>query len=298
MSAPYVSIVIPHKNNASLLLRLLESIPQLETIEVLIVDDQSSKKELDLLASIQMPSNAKIIFVDKSGYAGRARNIGLNAASGDWVLFADADDFFSEHFYSYLTPYLTRDDLDIIYFNVSSVNESGGESYRHVPYRDLVLSYLSGRGIGCDIRYRFTPPWGKLFKREFLVDADIKFEEIPASNDIFFSIKAGHLAGQIEVDGNTLYNIVQRTGSITNTISMKNLESKFSAALRVNQFLRAYKKGHYQHSILYFLYRAWTMEKSMSLKMFITSIQAGNNPFIGVGKIVNALEVVRQRESR
>ena len=84
------SFIIPHRNSPALLNRLIESIPQRKDIEIIIVDDNSS---IDKRPSI-IRGDLKIIELEEqdSNGAGHARNIGLDMAQGEWLLFADADD--------------------------------------------------------------------------------------------------------------------------------------------------------------------------------------------------------------
>lgn len=84
------SIVIPHRNTPDLLQRLIDSIPMREDIEIIVVDDNSDK---DKKAAISR-SDVRTIYIDKehSRGAGRARNVGMDAAKGKWLLFADADE--------------------------------------------------------------------------------------------------------------------------------------------------------------------------------------------------------------
>ena len=88
------SLVIPHKNTPKLLQRCLESIPQREDVEVIVVDDNSDEHLKPYV------NRHDVILLDIgsdwSKGAGRARNIGLSQAKGRWVLFADADDYYEK----------------------------------------------------------------------------------------------------------------------------------------------------------------------------------------------------------
>src|SRR5690554_7988035 len=94
MSFKY-SVIIPHYNCEDGLERLLKSIPNKDTIEVIVVDDRSST---ELFKDVINKSH----LVNISGYinegvkgAGAARNIGLEKAKGEFLVFADSDDFFT-----------------------------------------------------------------------------------------------------------------------------------------------------------------------------------------------------------
>lgn len=111
------SIIIPHKNTPLLLRRCLDSIPERDDIEVIIVDDNSMNINWD---DWKFNTNVSLLKTYKNKGAGFARNIGLKRAVGKWILFADSDDFFSQQFTLLLDGY--RDsDYDIIYFRFFSV---------------------------------------------------------------------------------------------------------------------------------------------------------------------------------
>lgn len=91
-----LSIIIPHYNSPKLLRRLLNSIPMLDCLECIVIDDHSSK-ELNELRECQKEFEKKgIIFLKNESNvrsAGAARNIGLDYAKGKWLAFMDADDY-------------------------------------------------------------------------------------------------------------------------------------------------------------------------------------------------------------
>lgn len=93
------SIIIPHYNVPELLQRCLNSIPNLPSFQIIIVDDCSDGKIVDFRCFPGMErENVKCIFLKEKHGAGFARNLGLRYACGKWVLFADADDFFIKIF--------------------------------------------------------------------------------------------------------------------------------------------------------------------------------------------------------
>ena len=100
------SIIIPHYNIPELLQRCLNSIPDLPSFQVIIVDDCSDGKIVDFRYFPGMErENVKCIFLKERHGAGFARNLGLRYACGKWVLFADADDFFHKDFYNIISAY-------------------------------------------------------------------------------------------------------------------------------------------------------------------------------------------------
>ena len=116
------SFIIPHKNCPGLLQRCVDSIPERNDIQIIVVDDNSDP---DKKPSIER-KDVKVILLDAehSQGAGRARNIGLKYAIGKWLLFADADDFYTSEMLSVLDKYSSTD-IDVLYFDYRALNVDG-----------------------------------------------------------------------------------------------------------------------------------------------------------------------------
>ena len=87
-----VSIIIPVYNAENTILRCLESIflQTYENLEIIVVDDGSIDKTLQILKTIS-DKRLKIISKDNGGVS-TARNKGLDIASGEFIAFIDSDD--------------------------------------------------------------------------------------------------------------------------------------------------------------------------------------------------------------
>ena len=99
------SVIIPHHNIPKLLQRCLDSIPDIPDVQVIVVDDNSSKEMVDFDHFPGKERKYTTFVFDKSGGgAGRARNIGMKQAEGEWLVFADADDFFVDNAFNAASP--------------------------------------------------------------------------------------------------------------------------------------------------------------------------------------------------
>ena len=207
------SIIIPHKNSVNSLLRLCNSIPDDDDIQVIIIDDNSDVAVDKQFQDIELNSNIEIVFCDVSKGAGGARNIGLQKAKGKWVLFADSDDYFTIHLENLLIENVDSG-AEIIYFNTDSRDENEKQTYRHLRYSKLVYDFLNDNKKENALKYYFTPPWAKMIKRDLIVQNNIKFDEIVASNDVMFSLKTASFAKKIKACKDILYVITLSKGSV------------------------------------------------------------------------------------
>ena len=217
-----------------MLKKLLRSIPVKDDIQIIVVDDKSDEDHDGWLALRDNKEFNHVEFYDneteKKG-AGVCRNIGLEKAKGEWLLFADSDDYFIEGFYDVISSYFDSD-VDVVFFKPTSVYaDTGEEADRHETYAKLVDSYIAEPNDKNEIelRYKYTVPWSKLIKRKLITENNIKFDEIIASNDVMFSTKVGYYLRDFEVDDSIIYCVTRNRGSLTVNMS----EEVFDARLKV-----------------------------------------------------------------
>lgn len=230
------SVIIPHftKGGTALLDRAIASIPVREDIEIIVVDN--SFTPIDRFLYESLPS-VNIYYSDNSRGAGGARNVGISKAQGSWLLFMDADDYFTPTAFESFDRFAESGN-DIVFFKPTSVFSDTKElADRHVVFCEEVDDFLK-TGNEYDLRYReFDVPWAKMFRRAFVVENKIQFDEVPASNDVMFSLKTGIAAKRISASNDTVYCVTVTKGSITNVISLRNLKSDFDVRIRKNALL-------------------------------------------------------------
>lgn len=230
------SIIIPHftKGGTEMIKRAISSIPMREDIEVIVVDNSTIPIPSSLFEENKMVS---IYYSDNERGAGGARNEGLLNAKGKWVIFMDADDFFTKNAFDYFDSF-AESNYDIIFFKPTSCySDTLKIADRHHVFCKVIDEYFV-TGEEFDLRCNeFDVPWAKMFKTEFIKDNRFTFDEVPASNDVIFSLKTGLKAKNITASHDVVYCVTVTKGSITNVVSLRNLESVFNVKIRKNQLL-------------------------------------------------------------
>lgn len=234
-----ISIIIPHYNDVNGLKKLLNSIPDLNIIQIVIVDDHSEIDFANLKKFVVKlnKKNIEIYLNNNPRSAGSCRNIGLKHALGEWILFADSDDFFVEDAFDTILKLIERNE-NIIYFRPISINlPEGVTGNRHLPYERLVLDYLRNKNEGTEIALKsgFIVPWSKMYKREFLIKNHILFDEVRWSNDVMFSVQSAFCADSILAVDREIYCVTRNKGTLT---TQKN-EEEYKTRLEV--YIRKYK---------------------------------------------------------
>lgn len=236
------SIIIPNKNIPELLQRCLDSIPLREDMEVIVVDDNSSPDVVDF---DDFPGNdrrnVKVVYTKEGKGAGYARNVGLQHAKGEWVLFADADDYFTFGINKILDNCDSQ--YDVIYFNALSLDN---ETYKLAPrcnhLNRMCEIWEENKEEGEKyLRYYFGEPWCKIIKMALIRKYGLCFEEVPIHNDTFFSYSLGLAATNLNVDSRCGYVVSQRTDSLYTTFSEEKMLTRMNVFARKYTTLKEYE---------------------------------------------------------
>lgn len=223
------SIIIPHKNSPELLSRCLDSIPNRDDLQVVIVDDNSDENIVDFsnFPGISR-KNTTVIFNKESRGAGYARNLGLAEANSKWLLFADADDYYI-NLNDLLDKYANVDDIDIVYYNCKGETP---DTNRCKAYNAIIDRYLSGDpSVEKQIRFSMWAPWNKLISRRLVETHNLQFEEVMSGNDAKFCLLASYFAKNIDILSNYYYISTIQKGSIT--LRKKSIEERLDALTRM-----------------------------------------------------------------
>lgn len=247
MNAINYSIIIPTKNLPELLDRCISSIPQRDDVEVIVVDDNSSEQIVDFNNYPTVKhKNLKLIRTYEGKGAGYARNQGLKHAVGNWIVFADSDDFFNDCFDSFLNDYVDTA-ADIVFYDVNSTYSDTLELADRNQLLSKAIQQAVSSGDTTFMKYSNAcyTPWGKIIKHKLIIDNDIQFDEVIAANDLMFSLKCGHFAEDIYVDQRQVYCITTRRGSLWQSRSSQVMRSRMGSWCRANDFM--YKVGNLEY---------------------------------------------------
>lgn len=239
------SIIIPHKDIPELLNRCLSSIPFRDDIQIIVVDDNS----VNPICVEKLPHNGYKNFLFIQDYeqkgAGHVRNIGMKYALGRWLLFIDADDFYSKDAFSLFDQY-SDSNYDIVHFNQEGCYSDNIKEYsnRCEMFSRVIREYCLNPNEDNEdkLRYSMHTPYVKMIKREMVVNNNILFDESIGSNDVMFSAKIGYSARKVFAVDKIAYYVTVRRGSLTKIISRENFYSRYCVWIRYNIFMDAIGK--------------------------------------------------------
>lgn len=236
------TIIIPHKNIPNLLQRCLDSIPKRDDVQIIVVDDNSEPQKVDFSHFPGLGEKCVEVYFTKDGKgAGYARNIGIQHAKGEWVLFADADDYYDRSLLDILDQSLD-DSYDILFYNFHSYIKELENRYQSY--------YITGNED--PIRYIWTP-WNKVFSRKLIINNNLLFDEIQVGNDAMFCLKANYIATKVKIILDKLYYY---TNDNTNSITLKYKSftkelNRLDINIKINTFLKRINKTIYCIPVLH-----------------------------------------------
>lgn len=203
---PKVSVILPVYNAEKYLHKCLDSVvgQTLEDIEIICVDDGSSDSSLQILKEYAEKDSRVKVIAQANGGAGAARNNGLRSATGDYLSFLDSDDFFEPDMLELAYNAAEQYTADFVVFN-SDQYHMDKDAFVEVPWvlrKADIPPYMpfSYRQLTDNVFKTFVGwAWDKLYRRSFVEQHNIWFQEQRTSNDLLFVFTALLVAKRIAI---------------------------------------------------------------------------------------------------
>lgn len=201
-----VSVIVPVYNAQDYLEQCIVSIlaQTLQEIEVICVDDSSTDRSLEILKKYEKEDSRMRVLTQPNSGAGAARNRGLSQASGEYLSFLDADDFFEPDMLELAYAKAKEDRADMVVFK-SDQYHTDSDQFVQVAWtlREKEIppyTPFNHRQMTDNIFKVFVGwAWDKLFSREFVEKHHLTFQEQRTSNDLLFVFSAVALAKRITI---------------------------------------------------------------------------------------------------
>lgn len=183
---------MPVHNTGIYLEEALESIflQSFREFELICVDDASTDKLTNeiLMKYQSLYKNMHIIWLDDNIGAGEARNIGFSKVQGEYVIFLDADDVFTEELLEEMYQCISKNHADVCVcgyeeFHTENERKCFGTKWKPNKYeinRDIKEKWLLNIS---------TVAWNKLCRVQYLRENNICFQSLASCNDVSFSCR-------------------------------------------------------------------------------------------------------------
>ena len=238
MNDIYLSIIIPVYNCEKYIKRCIHSIIEqdIDFMEIIIINDGSTDNTRTICEEfVQKYNNIKSINQENKGVS-HSRNIGIQNASGKYVMFIDADDYLVGHSLNNTKELLTGD-VDVLRYSYILNDEK-------MIFTEKIFDLSRNRQKFLNEFFSKTNQnmsWGQVIKRELL--NDIKFtKNIFYGEDLLFNSKLYNKCKNIKYTETVLYNYRQNHDSVSRDYKNSKVKSKVENLIYVfNEIMSQYE---------------------------------------------------------
>ena len=258
------SVIIPVYNAKETLRRCLDSLvrQQFSDYELLLINDGSTDGSDAICREYANTYSCVRYFVKENGGVSSARNLGLEQAEGEYILFVDSDDYVSADYFVSLSSALKNDTADLLMFGYSNFGGVSTEWDTGEFYEDSEIG-IAERVSSTVQQYLFSSLWSKVFKKQIIEQYNMRFgSDLAIGEDqAFIFTYAMHIRsiGSIE---DHLYNVDVSDG---NSLSRKARPYLTEQLMEVNRRMYAAYQAvphapeaakHYEAALSWMTYRS------------------------------------------
>lgn len=224
MSDPQFSVIIPAFNVQGYLRQAVMSVAFDQSVEVLVVDDRSTDGTALLADELaELFDSVRVIRPPENVGLGRARNLGMSEARGEYIVFIDGDDYLVSGALDRLRASIAEYAPDVVVFGYSRLYANGvaEEGVMRAPLQGDVPFTAEDRTEILDV---LNVAWNKAYRRAFLQQIGLEFP-VGYYEDIPWTYPALASARSIVGVDEPLYMYRQRaSGSILRSTDARHLE--------------------------------------------------------------------------
>lgn len=294
-----ISVIVPVYNTEKYLSKCINSLVNqtLKDIEIIFIDDGSTDNSKNIIQEYAKNDKRIKYFYKENGGQATARNLGLEKAIGEYILFIDSDDFIDKNMLNIMYNIAKSNNLDIVYSDYyiyySEDNKKIEKSVKIKTNNDIINYILSA-----------PSPCNKLFRRDFLIEQRFKFPEGIIYED-FASIPAlGINDPKIEYIEKPLYYYVQSENSTMRNTEYKpkfenifeaieNLKKLFTKSNKQEQYKPELEFLYIEHLLRGAAFRFLSFDKRENIKK-IVSVMKQNYPKWYKNKYFKQLPILKK----
>lgn len=251
------SIVVPVYNVEAYLDRCIKSIinQSYENIEIILVDDGSTDRGPSICDEYAKVDHRILVIHKTNGGLSDARNAGIRAAKGDYLVFIDSDDYVETDYCEKLIKYIKINpdivQLDAYIESDSSKGEIGRYGVNSSSTKGRMYDGMSfireSYKAGCFPRNS----WLYVVKKDFLLKNNLFFKFGIRHEDEEFTPRMLLVADKVINSGETLYHYVVREGSISKQKDLrKNCEDIYSTCTELHKIYQTVNDDYVRKSLM------------------------------------------------
>ncbi len=202
-----------------------QTIPK-NQLEIIAVNDGSTDNSPEILREYAERYSDFFRMIDKeNGGQATARNLGIRVANGDYVGFADSDDYVDTTMFKKMYELALKDDADLVECHYHSMLETGDfdqngmPRYKEIGTRGTITAKDDPKELFLNPQ---VSPWNKLYRKSILTDNDVTFPVGVIYEDTSFYVKAiPFIRKQSYLDEKLVYYSVRQQSTMTSNLGKR-----------------------------------------------------------------------------
>ena len=258
MSNPKISVIIPVYNGKNYIEECLDSIinQTLKEIEIICVNDGSTDNSLEILEKYHSKDDRIKIVTKENEGQGYARKVGLDNATGTYIMFCDQDDkFASNDSFQIAFDRIEKYNTDIVIFKFAYWDEENiRDIYGDYKPKSIIFRHIEEKYL----LFHWFAPWLKIYRKSFLDNYDDwYFPKFTFIEDPPFHVQILIRANSITFIDKILY--LHRTTNPKSITNRKKYTNKHALAFcnfneKIKDFLILENAlDEYQENFVYFI---------------------------------------------
>lgn len=225
-----ISVIIPVYNMEQYIGKCLDSVinQTLENIEIIVVDDGSNDKSLEICKQYEKKDKRITVVSKKNKGVSSARNEGLKFATGEYISFIDPDDWIENDMLFNMYTNCKKDDYDICMINyiVENINKSfkvelplskNIYNSRDDIINDILALLIGPESLDSNPDFIMGSVCRLIVKKDIVKSNNILFyENIKYGEDLLFCLEIFIKSRKVYIDDNAYYHYVRRDDSAVN----------------------------------------------------------------------------------
>lgn len=266
------SVIIATYNVMDYVEEAIESVlnQDFDNFELIVVDDCSTDKTREIIEKYKSEKVSIYSTKANTGTAGGPRNIGLEHAKGEYILFLDGDDIlFDENVLTKIDKLIGKGEYDLIYLGYQDIGNNNKTRVSNKKNSTKVAR------IGCDLSFSVS---SRCWNSKFLKRIDARFVEGLYYEDEIFSMKTNILANKTTYGEFSVFRYRRnRKGSVMSTPSYKKCSDLYRMLAELVDLFKITPK-EYRRYLMGFI-KNESEYIPIKIKAMLEALESGeNNP--------------------
>lgn len=215
----FISVIIPVYNVEKYINQCINSVinQTYTNLEIILIDDGSPDRCGEICEEYALKDSRIKVIHQSNGGLSKARNSGLDIATGDYIGFVDSDDYIKDNMYEFLLQLLLKNNADISICGTFDIEKNSYYEEEHYYNSEEAIKLML-----TETKFN-TSAWDKLYKRDLF--NGIRFPEGKIYEDLATIYKLFHKASKIVYNSQPKYYYRITPNSIMNqSFNYKNMD--------------------------------------------------------------------------